>query len=66
VSRLEKGAGALEAIFTGNEEKHFGSKTEVKLSGWKWLEVPESTNVPSMHFPSRVCAHSPMKTDWNK
>lgn len=33
VCRQEKGAGALEAIFIGKEEKHFGSKTEVRLSG---------------------------------
>lgn len=33
VFKLEKGAGILGAIFIGKEEKHFGSKTEVKLSG---------------------------------
>lgn len=43
VDRLEKGAGALEGIFMGKEEKHSGSKIG---SRGKWLGVPESTNVP--------------------
>lgn len=39
VFKLEKGAGILGAIFIGKEEKHFGSKTEVKLSGRKYLKA---------------------------
>ena len=61
MSRLGKGAGASEAVFTGKEEKYFDTKTEVKLIGWKYLKAQMF-----LQCASRACACCPVKIDWDK
>ena len=61
VYRPEKEAGSKEDILIGKETKHFSRKTEVEVSGFRYLRALRFLGYT---FTSRVYAQCPVKTDW--
>ena len=59
--RPEKEAGSKEDILIGKETKHFSRKTEVEVSGFRYLRALRFLGYT---FTSRVYAQCPVKTDW--